>query len=78
MNTIHTNPDPLMAEAEPHAEKTLSKTEQGGEKVHSINSSSKNDDGFDSDGKEWHDGVLRVRAITSVWSRKTMWSMFAL
>ena len=78
MTTVQTNPDPLMAEVEPHAQKTLSQTDQAGEKVRSINSSSQNDDGFDSDGKDWHDGVLHVRAITTVWSRKTMWSMFAL
>ncbi|KAH8168312.1 major facilitator superfamily protein [Sarocladium implicatum] len=78
MANIQSNPDPLMAEAEPHAERTLSKTEHGNEKVRSVNSSSQNDDGFDSDGKDWHDGVLRVRAITSAWSKKTMWSMFAL
>ena len=73
------NPDPLMAEAGADAQRTLSKTGHGDEKVKSINSRSQNDDsGFDSDGKEWHDGVLRVRAITSAWSRPVMWSMFVL
>jgi hypothetical protein len=78
MATVVANPDPLMAEAEPHAQKTVSKTEHEGGKVRSVNSSSQNDDGFDSDGKDWDNGVLRVRAITSVWSRKAMWTMFAL
>ena len=78
MTTVQANPDPLMAGAEPHAERTLSKNEHGHEKVRSVNGSSQNDDGFESDGKDWHDGVLRVRAITTVWSRKSMWSMFAL
>lgn len=35
-------------------------------------------DGYDSDGKPWHDGVLRIRAITAMWSKKSMWIMFAL
>lgn len=36
------------------------------------------DDSYDSDGKSWHDGVLRIRAITTMWSKKSMWTMFAL
>lgn len=40
--------------------------------------SSNEDYGYDSDGKSWHDGVLRIRAITTMWSKKSMWSMFAL
>ena len=40
--------------------------------------SSNEDHGYDSDGKSWHDGVLRIRAITTMWSKKSMWSMFAL
>ncbi|KAL5348579.1 hypothetical protein ACLOAV_005996 [Pseudogymnoascus australis] len=36
------------------------------------------DDNYDSDGKSWHDGVLGVRAITAMWSRRSMWIMFAL
>lgn len=78
MATVVANPDPLMAEVDPHAQKTFSKTEEEGGKVRSVHSNSQKDDGFDSDGKEWHDGVLRVRAITSVWSRQNMWIMFAL
>lgn len=78
MATFTVNPDPLMAEADPHAQKVVSKTNAEGEKARSVNSSSQNDDGFESDGKVWHDGVLRVRAITSAWSRRSMWIMFAL
>lgn len=39
---------------------------------------SNEDDNYDSDGKSWHDGVLGVRAITAMWSKRSMWIMFAL
>lgn len=83
-----TNPDPLMVHPEPEALRTLNSHQHASaiadEKGHettvtskSMNSST-DDDGFESDGKSWHEGVLRARAIATVWSRKTMWSMFAL
>lgn len=36
------------------------------------------EDGFDSDANSFQDGVERVRAITSIWSKTTLASMFAL
>ncbi|KAJ2979716.1 hypothetical protein NQ176_g3083 [Zarea fungicola] len=34
--------------------------------------------GNESDSDEFQDGVKDVRAITAVWTKKTLWSMFAL
>lgn len=34
--------------------------------------------GADSDSDSFQDGVRRVRAITTVWTKYTLWSMFAL
>lgn len=34
--------------------------------------------GNESDSDEFQDGVKDVRAITTVWTKKTLWSMFAL
>lgn len=36
------------------------------------------DEDSDADTKDFQDGVQRVRAITSVWSKKTLASMFAM
>lgn len=35
-------------------------------------------DGSHSDSDDFQDGVQRVRAITTIWTTKTLWSMFAL
>ncbi|KAH7010234.1 putative transporter [Ilyonectria destructans] len=35
-------------------------------------------DNNDANSEEFQDGVARVRAITSTWSRKTMWLMFVM
>lgn len=32
----------------------------------------------DASSKEFQEGIQRVRAITSVWPKKTLWTMFAL
>ncbi len=34
--------------------------------------------GTDSDSDDMQEGVRRVRAITTIWTKKTLWSMFAL
>uniref|UniRef100_A0A8H7K9Z9 Major facilitator superfamily (MFS) profile domain-containing protein n=1 Tax=Bionectria ochroleuca TaxID=29856 RepID=A0A8H7K9Z9_BIOOC len=39
---------------------------------------SSSNDGFDSDHNEFQEGVQRVRAITTIWSKSTLWSFFAL
>lgn len=36
------------------------------------------DDDSDADTKDFQEGVQRVRAITTVWSKKTLASMFAM
>lgn len=41
-------------------------------------SNSPNDEGFDSDKNDFQGGVKRVRAITTIWSKPMLASMFAL
>lgn len=87
------NPNPLLLEAdtEKNLERSLEKSpnksidNSDNADQHAIQTfaawganSSNEDHGYDSDGKSWHDGVLRIRAITTMWSKKSMWSMFAL
>ncbi|OBT96236.1 hypothetical protein VE01_05816 [Pseudogymnoascus verrucosus] len=93
MFAIMGNPNPLLLEADTeknldrsldkNPEKSLDKSDNADQ--HAIETfaawgANRNNEehGYDSDGKSWHDGVLRIRAITTMWSKKSMWSMFAL
>lgn len=81
MFAIMGNPNPLLLEAD--TEKRLDKSlsaEQPPSPTFTPGwaNSRHEDDSYDSDGKPWHDGVLQIRAITTMWSKSSMWSMFAL
>lgn len=81
MVAVNSNPKPLLLEAD--MEKSLDKSHSADQHASQtsdsgVANSSNEEDGYNSDGKPWHDGVLRIRAITTMWSKTSMWTMFGL
>jgi hypothetical protein len=48
------------------------------EKSGGVRSSDENFSDSDAKSEEFQDGVQRVRAVTAVWSKRSLWLMFAL
>lgn len=83
MNTVqHSGPQepehPVPVDAAPRDTAVATDVEKNGVAQQTVLADGVSDIDSDADTKDFQEGVQRVRAITSIWSKKTLASMFAM